>query len=402
MTENGENASPAGEQAQSPFNGLFRMMLIFFAISSLSTLMKRTSSPPQDSLETFEGENKEEARKMHIKPTLAPKNNMHSCLWPRGTRMDMNIYVTDTFEYSKRDILGEWFAKDLTLDASESNARNVSLTIVPTERIYRNETHVYAHIYVRRKVNRKTTDEDVLYKRVLLTKHRIRKKKKEVKNLLGQDKEDEGEEEKVSSEGRTSLDIASFQKDVDSTLLYFKPTLTLQLVDALGPFQKGSFPPQVMELFDFPLKNIPTTEGMDLKERSKLISESGSDFYPIFYPSEFWIKTDDLIAVNETLQNVTIDFSLTAVSFWKWQLMATLENQWKSQEGTNGINDSADSDIFRTILHDTNPYLLAITFVVSILHTIFDFLAFKNDISFHSKRKSMEGASLRRFVVIIK
>lgn len=41
---------------------------------------------------------------------------------------------------------------------------------------------------------------------------------------------------------------------------------------------------------------------------------------------------------------------------------------------------SSDKDIddVKLMLSDTNPYLLGLTVVVSLLHTIFDVLAFKN------------------------
>lgn len=38
--------------------------------------------------------------------------------------------------------------------------------------------------------------------------------------------------------------------------------------------------------------------------------------------------------------------------------------------------DEADS--VKKMLSDTNPYLLGLTFAVSMLHMVFDFLAFKN------------------------
>ena len=81
------------------------------------------------------------------------------------------------------------------------------------------------------------------------------------------------------------------------------------------------------------------------------------------------------------------------------------------------------------MLLDTNPWLLGLTMIVSTLHSIFDFLAFKNgtsprsraraalscrwrlkcrgedggrvntDIQFWQKRKSMEGLSVRTIIV---
>lgn len=39
-----------------------------------------------------------------------------------------------------------------------------------------------------------------------------------------------------------------------------------------------------------------------------------------------------------------------------------------------------ETESIRRMFMDTNPWLLVLTFVVSILHTVFDVLAFKNDI----------------------
>ena len=56
-----------------------------------------------------------------------------------------------------------------------------------------------------------------------------------------------------------------------------------------------------------------------------------------------------------------------------------------------------EADIFlllqRTLL-DTNPYLLALTVVITLVHNVFEFLAFKNDIQFWKNRKSLEGLSV--------
>ena len=48
---------------------------------------------------------------------------------------------------------------------------------------------------------------------------------------------------------------------------------------------------------------------------------------------------------------------------------------------------------------ETSPTLLALTAVVSCLHTLFDILAFKNDISFWKNNKSMKGLSFRSMLI---
>jgi len=44
---------------------------------------------------------------------------------------------------------------------------------------------------------------------------------------------------------------------------------------------------------------------------------------------------------------------------------------------------------------ETDKILLAVTMIVSLLHTVFEFLAFKNDISFWNNKESMEGISVK-------
>ena len=69
------------------------------------------------------------------------------------------------------------------------------------------------------------------------------------------------------------------------------------------------------------------------------------------------------------------------IKMWKWQLQSQTEDNWRKQEAFTGEEDQGN-DMLRNMLIETNPYLLVVTAIVSILHTVFDILAFKNDISF--------------------
>ena len=57
--------------------------------------------------------------------------------------------------------------------------------------------------------------------------------------------------------------------------------------------------------------------------------------------------------------------------------------------------ETLDLDEIKRIFVETETWLLGITAAVSVLHTIFEFLAFKNDISFWSQKDSMEGISVK-------
>lgn len=44
---------------------------------------------------------------------------------------------------------------------------------------------------------------------------------------------------------------------------------------------------------------------------------------------------------------------------------------------------------------ETDPILMTVTMIVSCLHSVFEVLAFKNDISFWNSKDSMEGISVK-------
>lgn len=48
---------------------------------------------------------------------------------------------------------------------------------------------------------------------------------------------------------------------------------------------------------------------------------------------------------------------------------------------------------------EADPILLGITMVVSLLHTVFEVLAVKNDISFWRSQESMEGISVKSLYI---
>lgn len=57
--------------------------------------------------------------------------------------------------------------------------------------------------------------------------------------------------------------------------------------------------------------------------------------------------------------------------------------------------ESGDMDEMKRMFLETDPILLSVTIIVSLLHTIFEILAFKNDINFWQTKDSMEGISVK-------
>jgi len=75
--------------------------------------------------------------------------------------------------------------------------------------------------------------------------------------------------------------------------------------------------------------------------------------------------------------NLTLTFS--HLQLWKWQLYVSqsVKNQWYGSMLQEDSSDDDQDTIKRTLL-ETNPYLLALTVIITLVHNVFEFLAFKN------------------------
>jgi len=62
-----------------------------------------------------------------------------------------------------------------------------------------------------------------------------------------------------------------------------------------------------------------------------------------------------------------------------------------------GVETGGEStfDLIKDMIVDNNPYYLAVTMIVSTLHSVFEFLAMKNDIMFWRNIESHQGISLK-------
>lgn len=123
-----------------------------------------------------------------------------------------------------------------------------------------------------------------------------------------------------------------------------------------------------------------------------------NQYYPIVYNSNFWNGKNQLIEINDTIHEHSIDIYFDIITLWKWQIMSQMEESWEKKSVITGYSEDS-VDMLREMLIETNIYILIITGFVSIFHLIFDILAFKNDITFHRDKKSMEGLSKRTMIV---
>lgn len=109
---------------------------------------------------------------------------------------------------------------------------------------------------------------------------------------------------------------------------------------------------------------------------------ASGEYYPVVFFNDYWNLHSDYQPVNETTPFLNFTVTYQPISLIRWQLYAgmTMRNKmYGNLFGTDLLQESDDDqDALKKTLIETNPYLLAMTIVVSLLHSVFEFLAFKN------------------------
>ncbi|EXJ87580.1 hypothetical protein A1O3_04540 [Capronia epimyces CBS 606.96] len=203
-----------------------------------------------------------------------------------------------------------------------------------------------------------------------------KKKVRKLKNLL--DKTDEPELEPEEPQG---VQIGSF----------YHPNFTVAVVPGTGVQNWRQMHPAVR-------KNI-VLEPTGARDASGL----NGWYYPVVFLNTFWQLRSHMTELNDTVKEVPLNINLNNLANWKYSILASVDdgmkqNQQQAAQGGSlpgGAGDGSEFEKLKEVLLDTNAYLLGTTFAVSILHMVFEGLAFKNDISHWRKRKDNVGTSVR-------
>ena len=177
------------------------------------------------------------------------------------------------------------------------------------------------------------------------------------------------------------------------------------------------------------LVNIPKNEiPGEMYHLLRLQKQNGKDtnkYLPIVYVDELSQRIRDLVIVNSTDKSADVEIKYEPMSWGKLRLFLQFSTALRSmgelgfkvsiyQESlvNNSIYNKTeieikmysttfnvrllqekDTDEVKGIFADTNMVLLMVTFGVSAIHLLFDFLAFKNDISFWRGKTNMVSFS---------
>lgn len=302
-------------------------------------------------------------------------------LVPKGEKLDMWLYI------SEKETLTE-FGNEKALVWHESNipyavwgpesVRHHHIVYDPSEIVNHNAS-VYAHAFFARS-GYSPDPNDPEYDSwsfsrthpvlVHLPKPKVEKRKSLLAGVNGE-------------QGLSDISITRSTEQVEEQaspeyVPFWKPNVTINLVEDFTRYSKNGLPPHIAD--------------------NLIIDEKTGNYFPTIFFNEFWLMRDKLVAVNESVTELELNLELSPIGLTKWQLFLQIDQSFQIHRSYGSMLEGEADELKRVFL-EGNPYLLVITMCVSLLHTIFDFLAFKNDIQFWNKNKSMEGLSAKTVVV---
>ncbi|XP_013108233.1 lipid scramblase CLPTM1L [Stomoxys calcitrans] len=114
---------------------------------------------------------------------------------------------------------------------------------------------------------------------------------------------------------------------------------------------------------------------------------------PILKTDFFNTRMKDLVEVDRNMTTFNIKFHFRPMGIGRLRLMLMIEHAMKMMYQMGFTKN--DVEEIKSMFSDTNLYLLLVTIFVASIHMLFDFLSFKNDVTFWRKKKSYEGLSTR-------
>ncbi|XP_068647969.1 uncharacterized protein [Aristolochia californica] len=318
------------------------------------------------------------------KPTSSDPSHQISNLFQKGVPLDMWLYLSEQERF--KDFGNEaalvWHETNIPYTVwGQHSTRALSLKYSPSEALKHNGS-LYAHVFFARSgyppdpsdpeyqplsAFGKTHPIVVYYPKSKVDKRR---------SLLGDSKPSE-EGETVS---QAIVESPQDTKDDGPTewVSFWKPNITINLVDDFTKYTLNAIPPNVAGYLN--------------------VQQKSQGYYPTIFFNEFWLLRDKLIRLNDSVTELPLHLEVSPISMTKWQLFLQIDQSFQMNRNYGSMLEGEADELKRVFL-EGNPYLLMITVVVSLLHSVFDFLAFKNDIQFWNKNKSMEGLSAKSVVV---
>ncbi|KAF7352379.1 Cleft lip and palate associated transmembrane protein [Mycena venus] len=372
-------AQGPAQQEESTFRKLFGVAQQAFIIWTISQLASKYffNAPPPKAAQVPDGTPAVDPR------TLPPVQA--ALAWPLGQPLDMHVFLstspigdvfsskwTSGYRKDQDEGLPNFIWKNLTF-GDYNEARVVEYNINFPKSVLNNGS-LWADIFLTKDgANPDPRDsafnpENIHHVRKLLTPHLLRLKIRKEHNLLKSNATEEPEE---------------VEPDVITAHWHSNVTLALVSDAAVIPF--ATLPP-------------PIQEHVHLLPGARDETGTHGFYKPIIFPNEFWHLRSHYVELNSTTPTLPLQIVFQPMSFMKFQIFASMTQGFKEAAKTQGGGAAAELDEVKRMLLETNPWFLGLTGLVSILHVVFEMLAFKSDVSHWRQKKEMVGVSVRTII----
>ncbi|CAE6462956.1 unnamed protein product [Rhizoctonia solani] len=286
--------------------------------------------------------------------------------WTAGTKLNLHFFLSPS-AYELTDKTLPHFTWEGIEYGKWDEARNWDGLVNVPQSVMNNGT-LWAHVFLTRNgaspFDGAERPGDVHHSRKLLTRYLPRRKVRKVKSLLAGSKEEEVEE------------VEEEELEDKSPVSYWHPNVTLTLISDFPHVPLTQLPPPVVEHI------------------SVHATDEKSYYNAILFPNDFWLLKNSMNPINSTTPTLPLHVSFYPLSYMKFTVYASMTDSFDKQPASS----AGEIDELKRMLTETNPILLITTIVVSLLHGLFEILAFKNDISHWRTKKEMVGVSVRTIV----
>lgn len=312
--------------------------------------------------------------------------------WPSNTSVDISMYISPSFVLpALRQMPAESLIvaeKNFSMDTAQKDNRETHTTFAVPKTVQDNGT-LWAHIFVAQPGAEMDPaspnyDQSKAYSMLRpLTQYLAKKKVRKTRNLLGSKNAsvvlEEDEPQEPEEKGPT---IAS----------YYHPNFTLSFIPDTGVANIENMHPAPRQFYTFESTGKRDATGQN------------GWYYPVLYLNTFWQLKSHMTELNSThpIDRLPINIQLSTLANWQFSLMVSMDEGMKETarkaalgQTTPGGGDGSEMDLIKETLLDTNPWLLGTTAIVSVLHMIFELLAFKSDVGHWRKKKDNVGVSFR-------
>lgn len=301
-------------------------------------------------------------------------------LFEKGFPMDLYVYISeDNYEpdfFDEREL--RWIQKNIIFDdwtqgPNKDSTFRTEIDIELSPKVQNNGS-LWLHSYFVKSgfipFEETRTAENfspifTVHKKKQLNRYKKRKYRDTHNLITGKTEKSTEEQEKIKN------------KIKEEIVSHWHPNLTINMVYDHTMWSPSSVPSTLREYIDFE----PTT----------------GKYYPIVYMNDYWNLQRDYMPINDTVSKVHLSLTFQPIGLMKWQMYAAqgMQNKWSNMLASDALENDAEQDYIKEALLDTSPILLGLTIIVSIAHSVCEFMAFKNDIQFWKDRKSLEGLSVR-------